>query len=166
MGPGQPTATGPDAGGTNQMTELDQAITETARTYKMDFSKIDAAAYQSTLGAFNINLYVWGDARDYRGIHPETLGSNADLPVGTVIVREVLDAQGGIDKLTLMAKGPRGYDGTLGDWWFGELDAQGAPIVKEGQLRVGRLADCHGCHVPRASDDYLFGVPKANQPTH
>ncbi len=117
----------------------------------------------STVGAFDINLYVHGDVGDYARIHPESSASSAAIAVGTVIVREVLDARGAIAKLTVMAKGPAGYDPSLGDWWFAEADPSGVPLVENGAPRVGRLDDCHGCHVPRASEDYLFGVPKADE---
>ena len=69
------------------------------------------------------------------------------LNVGTVIVREVLDAQGAISSITAIAKGPPGLDPTLGDWWFAKADPSGS----------------HSCHVPRAAEDYLFGVPRTDQ---
>lgn len=151
-------------------TVFDQAMIETARGYK-NFSRIDSRAYPSTLGTFDINLYVWGDAHDYRQITPEattTAVTPVDIPVGTVIVREVLTADGtAVEKLTLMAKGPSGYDPTLGDWWFAVLDPNFAPLPDaNGALQVGKLAACHGCHVPRETDDFLFGVPKIYQARH
>lgn len=143
-------------------TDFDRVMMEIAASYQ-SFSQINNDPYQSTLGAFQINLYVRGDTREYRAIHPETTTSNSPIGVGTVIVREVLDAQGKVSKLTLMAKGPKGYDPTLGDWWFGEADPKGVALVAGGVVRLGRLADCHGCHVPRAAQDYLFGVPRSEQ---
>lgn len=79
-----------------------------------------------------------------------------------MIVREVLDANGEVAKLTMMAKGPPGYDPTLGAWWFGVTDPNGRPLVQDGQLLVGRLTQCHECHSERADDDFLFGVPPAD----
>lgn len=143
-------------------TDFDRAMMEIAASYR-SFDQINSRPYKSTLGAFQINLYVTGDPGQYSKIHPETSGARPSIGVGTVIVREVLDAQGNVSKLTLMAKGPKGYDPTLGDWWFGEADPRGAALVVGGVARLGRLADCHGCHIPRATDDYLFGVPKAEQ---
>lgn len=129
------------------------------------FSKIDQAAYASSLGTFNIDVYISQDARDYRRIHPETSGSGVMMPVGTVIVRNVLDDTGAITKITLMGKGPTGYDPTIGDWWFGVTDPAGNPLPEASGAgpQVGRLTECHGCHIPRATDDYLFGVPQANE---
>ena len=121
--------------------------------------QVNAKAYVSAVGDFDINVYVAGDVGDFRKIHPETTGSGVTVTAGTVIVRSVLDASGNVTKLTLMAKGPPGYDPTIGDWWFGETDATGAPLVDNGVAEVGRLTACHTCHLPRASDDFLFGVP-------
>jgi hypothetical protein len=148
-----PTEAQPDAAASNAVTDFDRAMMEIGRSYRT-FPRINRRAYQSSLGAFEINVFAHGDVSAYRSIHPETTGTVAKLDVGTVIVREVLGTNGEVTKLTLMAKGPAGYDDTLGDWWFGEADPQGTPT------RMGRLADCHGCHIPRASADYLFGVPK------
>jgi hypothetical protein len=135
---------------------IDDTTLATADSYH-GFAQINAQPYTSSIGAFDINLYV-NDATDaYARIHPETSGSNATMPVGTVIVREVLDGSGAVSKLTIMAKQPPGFDSTLGDWWFGEADPDGTP------RQLGRLTECHGCHLPRAHDDFLFGVPAADE---
>lgn len=153
-----PSATEPDAGvAPPSVTDFDRAMMEIARSYK-SFAKIDRRSYMSTLGAFDINVFVHGSVNTYRSIHPEETATTAmKMDVGTVIVREVLDANGQVAKLTLMAKGPAGYDSTLGDWWFGEADPMGNPT------KMGRLTECHSCHVPRATEDYLFGVPRDYQ---
>lgn len=124
------------------------------------FTQINRAPYASTLGAFNLDVYISQDARTYRRIHPETTGSGVVLPPGTLIVRQVLDAQGQVTKVTLMAKQAAGYDPTLGDWWFGVTDPAGVPLEDASGPQVGRMTECHGCHIPRAQDDYLFGVPQ------
>ena len=154
-----------DAGADPADNALNNAVMSLALGYKT-FSKCDAKPYASTVGAFDINLYVSGDVHDFQSIHPESPGTNVTISTGTIIVREVLDATGATTKLTLMAKGPPGYDPTLGDWWFGVLTPEGIPMLDDGQPALGRLDDCHGCHIPRATDDYLFGVPKADQPHH
>lgn len=151
-----PTEGEPDAAASPTVTDFDRAMMELGRDYKT-FTRIDKRAYTSSLGAFQINVYVDGDGGQYRKIHPEVMGTGTKIPVGTVIVREVLDEAGKISKLTLMAKGPSGYDARIGDWWWGEADPAGNPT------KLGRLTECHGCHIPRAGDDYLFGVPREDQ---
>lgn len=124
-------------------------------------SRVNARPYQSELGAFDVNNFVTGDVASYRRIHPEEPNSDVRLAVGTTIVREVLDAQGRTEKLTVMAKGPPGYDPTLGDWWFAVTDPSGVPLVEGNALLVGRLVKCHDCHRERDRDDFLFGVPRS-----
>ena len=137
---------------------LDATALQAATTWNQ-LPEINTQPYVSAVGAFDINVYVAGDVADFRKIHPETTGSGVRVSPGTVIVRSVLDAGGNVTKLTLMAKGPPGYDPSIGDWWFGETDPAGTPLVENGALQIGRLTACHTCHLPRATDDFLFGVP-------
>jgi hypothetical protein len=142
-------------------TQLDATTLDVTGNYHA-LTRINNKPYGSSLGDFEINSYVWGDLADYRRIHPEENGSHVMVAVGTVIVREVLDASGGAAKLTVMAKGPPGYDPSLGDWWFGVTDPAGKPIIEDGVPKLGRLTECHECHLERAADDFLFGVPEAS----
>ena len=152
----------PDAPGSTQETALDEATLALAANYKA-FTQVNARVDASQIGSYDINIYVTGDVDAYESIHPETSATVAPLAIGTLIVREVLDSSGGVSKLTMMAKGPAGYDPSLGDWWFAEADPQGQPVVDNGVLEAGQLVDsCHSCHIPRQTEDYLFGVPAAD----
>ena len=127
-----------------------------------DLQRIDTRPFTSNVGAFEVNCYVAGDVTSYREIHPERDGSRVHVAVGTVIVREVLNASGEVDKLTVMAKQAPGYDASLGDWWFGVTDVHGVPLMDDkGREMLGRLSDCHSCHDARGADDFLFGVSAA-----
>lgn len=123
--------------------------------------KINTRPYESLLGPFAVNCFVRGDLASFRRIHPEQTGSGVTVSPGTVIVREVLDERAQVAKLTVMAKGPPGFDPSLGDWWFAVTDPRGTPLVEDGALLVGRLQQCHDCHRDRTRDDFLFGVPAA-----
>ena len=168
MGPSSGTGAAPDAGSmvTASPTDFDNAMLEMAATYRASFQRVNTSPYPSTVGTFDINSFVHGDTRTYRSIHPEDTTTTASVSIGTVIVREVLDSTGAVTKLTMMAKGPAGYDPTLGDWWFAETDPTGKPLTGDAGLQVGRLAACHSCHVPRASTDFLFGVPRVDERSH
>jgi hypothetical protein len=141
---------------------FDRAVMDVLADYR-SFARINRAPYSSTLGQFKINVFTSNANRDYKRIHPDTSRSNVELPPGTIIVREVLGSAGEVTKLTLMTKGEPGYDPRIGDWWFGVTDPQGVPLTSNGRLQLGRLEECHGCHVPRAEDDYLFGVLSSDQ---
>jgi len=95
----------------------------------------------------------------YEAISPGLSGSGVVTPAGTTVVRAILGADGGVDELTLMFKGPPGYNPALGDWWFGVTDPDGSPLEIDGGAGTGKLEGCFSCHVPRSNDDYLFGVP-------
>jgi hypothetical protein len=143
---------------------LDEAeVLSMAATYRdaTQFDRVSGGSYPSALGtASYIELYANRTAAaQYELVAPENTGSNAKIPVGGIIVREVLDASGTAQRLTIMAKGPAGYNPTIGDWFWAVTDLQGVPIMESGIPRSGQLADCYGCHIPRASDDFLFGVP-------
>jgi hypothetical protein len=161
MGSACSGAQGDGAG--DAVTVDDQALLREALTYRdpQAFTPLNGLSYASALGgeAF-INVYVSAGAFDtYAAVDPAVPGTGITLPEGTIIVREVLDAGGKVKRLTLMAKGPAGYNPDLGDYWFAVTEPDGTPVVENGATRVGRLTDCYGCHIPRASDDYLFGVP-------
>jgi hypothetical protein len=156
-----PDAAGPKPDG-HVMDAFDAQMLGVAARFRT-FTQVNANPYASTLGAFNIDIYTSQAARDYRRIHPETTGTGVTMPVGTVIVRNVLDAAGKVTKVTLMGKGPKGYDPSLGDWWFGVTDPAGVPLDDGAGPQVGAMVECHSCHLPRAADDFLFGVPRADQ---
>jgi hypothetical protein len=143
----------------NADTDLEVTSLDRAEAYR-GLTKINTQPYTSDIGSFAINCYVGGDVANYRKIHPEAAGSNAKVAPGTVIVREVLDANKQVTKLTVMAKGPPGWDPSLGDWWFAVTDPRGTPLVENGAVMLGRLTQCHDCHIDRSRDDYLFGVPR------
>jgi hypothetical protein len=129
--------------------------------------KAISKVYPSAKDPVYIAEWVSTDAFDlYSRISPEDGGApiNSDLPVGSVIIRVMygdLDAgtpdnPGAVTHLTVMSKGPPGYDPDLGDWWFAVTDPNGNP-VEEGPLKD----DCHSCHKLERGlgNDFLFGAP-------
>jgi hypothetical protein len=126
------------------------------------FVRIDSRAFVSAITPPTVDVDVFVDpvgATAYRRIDPGRTGSGATVPVGTQIVRAVLDDHGAVAKLTMMAKGPTGTDPALGDWWFAETDPGGMPLTgDDGTPIMGAVAACQTCHADRAADDYLFGV--------
>jgi len=144
------------------------AILSTLKTFRSSpgFAKLNAEAYLTDLGTgalINVHVSMNGFA-SYASIVPEATGSGVEVPEGTLIVREVKDASGTVKSLTLMYKGPKGYNPDLDDFWFGVTDPDGTPVQQDGQAKVGKLAECYGCHLARSDDGYLFGVPAANRP--
>lgn len=126
--------------------------------------KMVSSPYRSDL-APNPQIEVWIDpaaATSYQRIRPDQKGANVALPEGTLIVREVLGADGKITKLTVMGKGAAGTNPALGDWWFAVTTPTGVPLEENGAPLSGKLTQCYSCHDQRgAADDYLFGVAVA-----
>lgn len=145
-------------GSTDSDPQLDAMVLASVHQYR-SATKINVQPLSSLLGPFDVNYFVAGDVSDFLRVHPEQSGSKVRLEPGTVIVREVLGESGQAAKLTVMAKGPAGFDPTLGDWWFGVTDVDGIPLEENGALLIGRLQQCHECHRERTQDDFLFGVP-------
>jgi hypothetical protein len=129
------------------------------------FTQVTRAPYPSAVAAGStISEWVSTSAvAPYDAISPGVTGSGETVPVGTSIVRAVLGADGAVTELTLMFKGPPGYNPDLGDWWFAVTDPNGVVAVTDAGPQVGRLPQCYGCHIPRANDGYLFGVPLADR---
>lgn len=161
-----------DTGGTGSVTpppgseddpESDIALAELGDLLFQHSAPLDHACtglYPSALGSHNpVDVWITAPgAAAYARIDPDTTGSHAELPTGTMIIRQVFDANNQLSKLTLMYKAPPGYNPVVGDWWFGETDGDGVPLEENGIPLTGKLDECATCHVARTSDDYLFGV--------
>jgi hypothetical protein len=146
----------------------DDAILSTLATFRTSpaFQHVNRDGYETGLGTGAIiDVYVSANGfAPYATIAPETQGTGAEVPEGTLIVREVKETSGAVKSLTLMYKGPKGYNPDLNDFWFGVTDPDGTPVVQDGKPRLGKLTDCYSCHLARSQDGYLFGVPAQNRP--
>ena len=159
--------TSPD--GTDDAITVDEgAILEQVahQRYRTTLSPVNNTAYVSALDSTkSIDVFVSPNALDaYDVIAPEITNTHGDVPVGTVIVRAVEDASGTVQKLTLMYKGPVGYNPSVGDFWYGVTDPEGVPLKNDaGMPQLGKISTCFGCHQERMSDGWLFGVPRGNR---
>ncbi len=157
-----PSAAG--GGATGDDAQILAAVANGAYRKTSAFRPVSSAAYVSAISTSQIDVWVTAsDYASYARIAPDKSGSGATLAPGAIVVREVLDASGAVSKLTLMAKGPAGYNPMVGDFWFGVTTPDGTPIVSNGVPQTGKVQECFGCHMPRAADGYLFGVPMADR---
>ena len=143
------------SGGGGQVTVDDAAISQQAAGYAQ-LTKVNQAPFMSAQhdGMPMVNVYVNGvGAAEYAKV---PMGA-ASFPEGTLIVKEMLDAQGQPMMLTAMYKAPEGYDPTNRDWWWGMLMPNGTP-AQSGS--VGKIAMCNGCHQSQTSTDAAFGLPQ------
>ncbi len=141
-----------------------EPVDDAATPYRDDFALINNAPFTTELpGGQMIDVWVTESvANEYAKISLDASGSNVIMPEGTVIVREVLDDHGRVETLTLMIKNAPGYFPGGGDWWYGVADPDGLIRQDEnGEPIMGALQQCNACHVSRAADGYLYGVPTA-----
>ena len=130
------------------------------------FTHATRAPYPSVAapGSFVDEWISSGAYAAYSQVQPDASDTGVHLPAGSMVVRAVVDSNDDVAKLTIMLKGPAGYNPALGDWWFAVTDPSGVPLEDDGGVLAGRLSDCYGCHLPRSGDDYLFGVPLDDRP--
>jgi hypothetical protein len=149
-----------DAGTIDEAAAL-ASIAHGAYKKSSSFVEVTEAPFPSTVTA-GATISEWvsaAGAKAFDEVSPGVSGSKPSIPVGTMIVRAVLDDDGETQKLTLMLKGPPGYNPDLGDWWFGVTDPNGVPAESDAGAMIGRLTQCYSCHIPRSDDGYLFGAP-------
>jgi hypothetical protein len=92
-------------------------------------------------------------------------GSNVQIPVGTVIVREVFKGET-LDTLTVMVRMPKGAFPLGGDWWYASADPDGKIRTSptDGTPLAGLLKNCGTCHLRRDRDAFTFGTPDGYLP--
>jgi hypothetical protein len=168
--PSVPPPSGAEDGGTT--VDIDTAailasIAGGAYATSSVFVEVTESPYPSAVATGSM-IREWvstSGAAEYEKVAPTVTGSNALIPPGTTIVRAVLDSTGTVQELTLMSKGPAGYNAALGDWWFGVTDPSGNPATTDAGLELGKLEGCFSCHIPRSGDDFMFGVPLDDRAT-
>jgi hypothetical protein len=140
----------------------DDDLTGADLPYREGFRRVNRVPFTTELGGGNL-IDVWVSAHaanEYARVLLDGAGSGVTLPVGTVIVREVLDENREIQTLTLMIKNQKGYYPEGGDYWYGVADPDGTIRTDDaGNLVMGKLDACGSCHATRPDDDFLFGIP-------
>ena len=161
-----PSAKGVDGLGLIAHTSLsNEVIVDVIRDFKYrgkGFSRVNLRPFPSTVSpSKSVALWVSQGGYDaFSEIDPDASGSNAELPVGTVIVREVL-SKGELDTITVMVKLPKGAFPLGGDFWYAATDPDGTIRMdkEDGSPQAGLLQDCGTCHLRRNDDAFVFGAP-------
>jgi hypothetical protein len=152
-----------DAGSVDEAAILAIVATRAFRTSD-SFVHATGAPYPSAVAVGSM-IDEWVSsvaAADYVAISLDGGASIPVLPVGSMIVREVMNDAGVVSEVTVLVKGPAGYNPAIGDWWWGVTDSEGSPLAADGGVLLGRLTQCYSCHLPRSGEDFLFGVPAAD----
>lgn len=99
---------------------------------------------------------VYANGAAYGALRAGKTGAAAQLPYGSVIVREtVADPNGGKPvRVVAMVKRARGFNPKGGDWEFLNIDPSLAKV--EGRQKKG---SCLDCHASQRETDFVFPVP-------
>jgi Cytochrome P460 len=137
----------------------DARIEAAASTYATAFARVNRAPFATQQHAGNpmVNVYANDVAvGTYRAIAPSAPApAGFAFRPGSMLVKEMLDASGRPEVLTVMYKKAPGYDVTHHDWWYGRLDPSGAPTQPS---YAGKVDFCVACHEGAAGSDYAWGV--------
>ncbi len=108
-------------------------------------------------GVDEVNVYVLPNAvDDYKSIDPND-PSAVTFAEGTLIVKEHISS-GEATAVTIMFKGPAGYDPEHNDWWWGMSDLEGN-LLNAGPA----VSECVGCHIDVSGTDFVYGIDPSNQ---
>ena len=135
-----------------------QVITEKLKNYQDgNFTLVNNAPIKSkAIPNAWINIWISEEGVDqYSSIDFDGIGSHTKLPMGAMIVREVIDKHSSVSKLTVIAQAPDGSYPEGGDLWFATASPNG---VIEDESKSGFLSSYNGCHATRSNDVFLFGT--------
>lgn len=105
-------------------------------------------------------IRIWVNDVGYDSYVAMSQGDVSAIPIGSIIVREVINTADEVDKLTLIAKADEGFNSEVGGLWFGQTDPDGVLHPREGGgWMAGALTECAVCHLGQVKQNYLFGAP-------
>ncbi|HUB05803.1 MAG TPA: cytochrome P460 family protein [Myxococcales bacterium] len=131
----------------------DSTIEQEAAGYQQ-FTRLDSSSFPTQAHQCGCDVNVYANARAlpaYRAIGDA--GVATAFPAGSMLVKEMLGANGQPDALTVMYKQPPGYDSAGHDWWWGQLAPDGGVAGSTGQV-----AFCLACHASAPRSDLAFGA--------
>ncbi len=147
-----------DDGSDGPTEELDDAmIVQMAMQYEDRLIQLSTVAEESETHADAASVFVWGSndaAEAYRGIDPDDPTQSVMFPEGTTFVKEHFDDAGDRVGLTIMYKGPSGYDPEARDWFW-------ARVRGTETTHAGRVQWCSNCHNAAYNSDFVVGFGKS-----
>lgn len=131
-------------------------VIEAASQYATAMVQINDTSFGSQHGlAASVNVFVDTATADlYRTLDPAAPAELA-FPEGALIVKEHLDADGGVLGFNLMYRAAEGYNPEGSDWYWARVDASG--VAAES----GTIGYCIACHA--AAPSHIFGVATDNR---
>jgi hypothetical protein len=103
------------------------------------------------------SVQVWGSAdlaELFRGINPDDPTQEITFDEGALFVKEHFDVAGDYVGLTMMYKGPEGYNEAGNDWFW-------ARVRGEEVTHSGKVDFCLDCHAAAHNTDFVVGFAKS-----
>jgi hypothetical protein len=83
-------------------------------------------------------------------------GRPAELPFGSILVKENFDATGSkLMAITVMYR-TKGYAPDSGDWHWTKYETDGSVSTMKGMRMVGKVNACIECHKTAGGNDFVF----------
>ena len=128
------------------------------------FEKVTEPAFPSAV-AGGKEIGVWVSEEGVSDYLSATDSESGDpdvpaLPEESIIVREIRNDAGDVEKLTVVAQRERSFHEEVGGLWFGVMSPDFEyKETSDGSAQAGSLASCASCHRNKRSTGYLYGVP-------
>lgn len=155
---GEDPTDAPASTGASEGSEVDaDAILAQAMAYDQELTLLTPAPELSETHSDAASVRVWGSpsAVDlFLSIDPDDPTQEVSFAEGTMLVKEHLDEELEVSGITVMYKGPEGYDPDARDWFWAR--------VRGGErTHVGRVQWCIDCHEVAFNSDLVVGFGKS-----
>jgi hypothetical protein len=138
--------------------ELDEdEILALGMDYEDELEKLTDQPELSETHSDAASVQVWGssDVADiFAGIDPDDPTQDISFDEGTMFVKEHFDAAGDYVGLTMMYKGPEGYNEAGRDWFWARV--RGDEVTHSGKVDF-----CLDCHAAAHNTDFVVGFAKS-----
>lgn len=138
--------------------EIDEAdVLASAMGYENNLQQFNSEPEPQQTHSDAASVIVWGTpeiAEVFASIDPNDPTQEVSFEPGTLLVKEHFDLNGVTIGLTVMYKGPPGYNESGGDWFWARV--RGSEITHQG-----RVDFCLDCHRAAENTDFVVGFAKS-----
>ncbi len=149
---------GEDGNDEAQAVEIDEdEVLAAGMDYASQLEQLSDTPEVSETHSDAASVMVWGSAdaaKRFLSIDPMDPTQEVTFEEGTMFVKEHFDAAGAKVGLTIMYKGPEGYDSAARDWFWARV--RGNEVTHRG-----RVDFCSDCHEAAHNTDFVVGFGKS-----
>lgn len=133
--------------------------------YRQELVRVSEDPFPSGIKGESVLMYVSPNfAAQYTQLSSGHGMAPQAIPVGTLMIREVLDSNRRASVVTAAAKAPAGYNPEVADLWWAVAQPDGTVMTDaSGTALVGPVSSCNNCHRLHEQTAFLYGMPKAQE---